>query len=62
MESKHVRKYCIASKDAKELLKAAIHNLGISARAYNRILKVSRTIPDLAGTEIIQAEHISEAI
>jgi len=62
MGSKHVRKYCIATEDAKELLKAAIHNLGISARAYDRILKVSRTISDLAETETIQAEHISEAI
>ncbi len=62
MGSKHVKKYCVATDDAKELLKAAILNLGISARAYDRILKVARTIADLAERETIQAEHISEAI
>jgi magnesium chelatase family protein len=62
MGSKQVRKYCIATEDAQDLLKAAINNLGISARAYDRILKVSRTISDLAEAETIQAEHISEAI
>jgi magnesium chelatase family protein len=62
MGSKHVKKFCVATDDAKELLKAAILNLGISARAYDRILKVARTIADLSQTDTIQAEHISEAI
>jgi len=62
MGSKHVKKHCAATDDAKELLKAAILNLGISARAYDRILKVARTIADLSQTDTIQAEHISEAI
>ena len=62
MGSKHVKKYCVADDDAKELLKAAILNLGISARAYDRILKVARTVADLSETETIRAEHISEAI
>ncbi len=62
MSSKYVRKYCNATDDAKELLKVAIQNLGISARAYDRIFKVSRTIADLAECDIIRAEHISEAI
>jgi magnesium chelatase family protein len=62
MGSKHVKNFCVATDDAKELLKAAILNLGISARAYDRILKVARTIADLAQSDTIQAEHISEAI
>jgi magnesium chelatase family protein len=62
MGSKQVKKYCVTTDDAKEILKAAILNLGISARAYDRILKVARTIADLADSGIIRAEHISEAI
>ncbi|MBI4830605.1 MAG: ATP-binding protein, partial [Candidatus Lindowbacteria bacterium] len=62
MGPRHVKKYCKATDDAKEILKGAILNLGISARAYDRILKVARTIADLADSETIRAEHISEAI
>lgn len=62
LESKELEKYCILNKEAEELLKLAILELGISARAYDKILKVSRTIADLDGKEVIEAHHVSEAI
>ncbi len=62
MSSKHIKKYCSPGAGAKDLLETAMHKLGLSARAYTRVLKVSRTIADLAGSEQISAEHISEAI
>ncbi|MCX5700392.1 MAG: YifB family Mg chelatase-like AAA ATPase [Candidatus Omnitrophica bacterium] len=62
MNAKLIRKYCILDTPAKELLKQAMHELGLSARAYDKILKISRTIADLTGAEAILIEHISEAI
>jgi magnesium chelatase family protein len=62
MESKEIRKYCIIDEKGEELLKTAIPRLGLSARAYDRILKVSRTIADLASSPGITAQHVSEAI
>jgi magnesium chelatase family protein len=62
MHPRQLKKYCQIGEAAQELLKVAITRLGLSARAYDRILKVSRTIADLAGEESIEAEHISEAI
>ncbi len=62
MRSKHIKKYCGLKQDAQNILETAMHKLGLSARAYTRILKVSRTIADLAESEHINAEHISEAI
>lgn len=62
MRSKHIKKYCALKSEAQSILEAAMHKLGLSARAYTRILKVSRTIADLAESEQINAEHISEAI
>ncbi|MDZ7262264.1 MAG: YifB family Mg chelatase-like AAA ATPase [candidate division KSB1 bacterium] len=62
MESKDIRKYCKIDARGEELLKMAITRLGLSARAYDRILKVSRTIADLEGSPDIKPEHISEAI
>ena len=62
LEPKELEKYCILDKEAEELLKLAILELGISARAYDKILKVSRTIADLDGKETIEAHHVSEAI
>lgn len=62
MQSKEIRKYCKVDEQGQELLKMAITKLGLSARAYDRILKVARTIADLAGEENIQPPFISEAI
>jgi magnesium chelatase family protein len=62
LESKELEKFCVLDKESEELLKLAILELGISARAYDKILKVARTIADLDGKDIIEAHHISEAI
>ena len=62
MGSKTVRELCKISEAGQLLLKNAMEKLGLSARAYNRILKVSRTIADLANSEEIRIEHLAEAI
>ncbi|MFC1734679.1 YifB family Mg chelatase-like AAA ATPase [Candidatus Hydrogenedentota bacterium] len=62
MSSRMVRELCVPDEAGEALLKTAITKLGFSARAYDRILKVARTIADLDGEEKILAEHISEAI
>ena len=62
MGSRLVRRYCKLNEEEQHLMKMAIHRLGLSARAYDRILKVSRTIADLASSESIRPEHLSEAI
>ncbi|OBQ55301.1 YifB family Mg chelatase-like AAA ATPase [Tamlana sp. s12] len=62
MNSKQIRKYCGLDGASKELLKTAMDRLNLSARAYDRILKVSRTIADLEGSDSINGTHISEAI
>lgn len=62
MNVKHIRKYCALNDQSKQLIKTAMEKLNLSARAYDRILKVSRTIADLANSENIAPEHIAEAI
>ncbi len=62
MGTKEIKRYCVVEKGAESLLEMAINKLGLSARAYSRVLKVSRTIADLEGSEAIQPGHISEAI
>ncbi len=62
MSSELLRKHCVLETSGKQILKNAMEKLGLSARAYDRILKVSRTIADLDSSEIIQAKHIGEAI
>ena len=62
MASRHIKKYCQIDESSQRLLERAMEKLGLSARAYTRILKVSRTIADLEGEDHIQPHHISEAI
>jgi magnesium chelatase family protein len=62
MTSRLIREHCKTDEPSKAILEKAIRRLGLSARAYDRILKVSRTIADLEGSTIIEANHISEAI
>ena len=57
-----LKKFCIMSEEASKYLALSFERLGMSARAYDRILKVARTIADLAGSEIIEKEHIFSAI
>ena len=62
MGPKEIRRYCALDADGKALLGKAMEKLGLSARAHDRILRVSRTIADLAGTGCIQTTHLAEAI
>ena len=62
MEAREIRAYCRLTSDVKGLLRTAIDRLGLSARAYDRLLKVGRTIADLSGSEEILPAHIAEAI
>lgn len=62
MTTKHIREHCKLDEVSLQLLKSAMERLNLSARAYDRILKVSRTIADLEGSEGVNANHISEAI
>jgi magnesium chelatase family protein len=62
MTARDLQKHCRTAADAQALLKMAISELNFSARAYDRILKVSRTIADLAGAEAIEPNHVAEAI
>ena len=62
MNHRQVRKFCSLAKEESELLRMAMTELNFSARAYDKILKVSRTIADLAGSGEIKTGHLSEAI
>lgn len=62
MTPRDLRRHCQPEDRAEKLLEQAMTKLGLSARAYTRILKVARTIADLAGTDVIAAAHVSEAI
>jgi magnesium chelatase family protein len=62
MTNRHIKRFCSIDDASQRLLEMAIDKLGLSARAYTRILKVGRTIADLAGDENISSAHISEAI
>jgi hypothetical protein len=62
MTSRQMRKFCMLDAEGKGLLQTAMDDLGLSARAHDRILRVSRTIADLEGAETIRENHVSEAI
>ena len=62
MGPEELRSHCALDQEAEELMKAAFETLGLTARSYDRILRVARTVADLDGSEAIQAQHIAEAI
>ena len=62
MTSKQTQQYCVLSPECRNIIEMAMNRLGLSARAYDRILKVARTIADLDGSEAITTNHLSEAI
>ena len=62
MSSKMLKEICVISTAGQNLLKNSMEKLNLSARAYDRILKVSRTVADLAGNDEIKVEHLAEAI
>ncbi|MEO6058180.1 MAG: YifB family Mg chelatase-like AAA ATPase [Gemmatimonadales bacterium] len=62
MSARDLRRYCPLSEPVEHLLREAVGRLGLSARAYHRVLKIGRTIADLAGEEVLSTTHVSEAI
>lgn len=62
MSPRHLRQFCRVDAEGERLLEMVVDRLGMSARAYDRILKVARTIADLEGSETIRPVHLSEAV
>ena len=62
MQSRHLQQWCQLDDSSRNLLEVAIRKLGLSARASDRILKVARTIADLAGEENLLTSHVAEAV
>ncbi len=62
MQARHIRRFCALDDQGQKLLESVTDRLGLSARSYARILKISRTIADLAGSERISTKHLAEAI
>ncbi len=62
MTQKQIKTHCVLTEECKSFIKTAIDELGLSARAYDKVLKVARTISDLSAHETIQPDHIAEAI
>jgi magnesium chelatase family protein len=58
----HIREYCELDDVSKALMRSAMNQLGMSARAFHRVLKLARTIADLAGSDQIQSPHLAEAL
>ncbi|MFO0909410.1 MAG: YifB family Mg chelatase-like AAA ATPase [Isosphaeraceae bacterium] len=62
MTPRQIRKFCVLRPEAQSILKAAMEELGLSARAHDKVLRVARTMADLEGSEAIQPHHIAEAV
>jgi len=62
MSSQQIKEFCRLSEESKNLMRTAVEQLHLSARAYYRILKIARTIADLAGEQHVQTTHIAEAL
>jgi magnesium chelatase family protein len=62
MRLAEIRKFCKLDETGENLIRAAMRQLNLSARSYHRILKLARTIADLAGSETIDANHLAEAL
>ena len=62
MQPAQLRTFCQLDEDCTDLMKQAFDALGMTARSYDRVLKVARTIADLAGSDQIRPEHIAEAV
>ena len=62
MSSRQLRRWCELDDPSRRLLEQALERLGLSARAYDRVLKVARTIADLAATEHLDSAHVAEAV
>ena len=62
MSSREIRRFCPLDQASQELLKSSVHELGLSARAHDKVLRVARTIADLDNAESIQEAHLGEAI
>jgi len=62
MDSKEVELHCQLTKQNQQLIERAADQLGLSARAYHRVLKISRTLADLEGSHIIEKHHLTEAL
>ena len=62
MNSKYIKQFCVLDKEAEKMIATAVDNMKLSARVYHRILKISRTIADMNGEEIINSDCIAEAL
>ena len=62
MGPKEMERYCALTPEGEALMKDAFSSLGLTARSYDRVLRVARTVADLAGAETIAPEHLAEAV